>query len=147
VAACGLARSTAAYGGLRRRLWGLLIVHKVWVTLASSTQQCYSFIYLFQCSLFHTEIFECEKSLGGHTKNSGGAENAGVENEEVECALAGELNAHKYRNNRNKSNSHSYRVDTLVSERFARCALLILIPAIRFAVGMVMRVFTRATLC
>jgi len=25
VAACGLARSTAAYGGLRRRLWGLLV--------------------------------------------------------------------------------------------------------------------------
>jgi len=25
VAACGLARSTAAYGGLRRRLWGLCI--------------------------------------------------------------------------------------------------------------------------
>jgi len=27
VAACGLARSTAAYGGLRRRLWGLISRH------------------------------------------------------------------------------------------------------------------------
>jgi len=27
VAACGLARSTAAYGGLRRRLWGLVMLN------------------------------------------------------------------------------------------------------------------------
>jgi len=25
-------------------------------------------IYLFQYSLFHTEIFDCEKWLGGHTQ-------------------------------------------------------------------------------
>jgi len=48
-----------------------LIVYEVYVSLASSTQHFFVMllIYLFQCSLFRTEIFECaKKSLGGHKK-------------------------------------------------------------------------------
>ena len=46
-----------------------LIVYEVCVILASSTQQCYSFIY-FSVVFSVRRFLNVQKSLGGHTKNS-----------------------------------------------------------------------------
>jgi len=46
-----------------------LIVYEVCVTLASSTQQCYSFIY-FSVVFSIQRFLNVQKSVGGYTKNS-----------------------------------------------------------------------------
>jgi len=45
-----------------------LIVYEVYVTLASSTQQCYLFIY-FSVVFSVQRFLNVQKSLGAHTKN------------------------------------------------------------------------------
>jgi len=46
-----------------------LIVYEVCFSLASSTQQYFSFIY-FRAIFFVQRFLNVQKSLGGHTKNS-----------------------------------------------------------------------------
>jgi len=86
----------------------------------------------------------------------GGAENAGVENEGMECALDETYEASPATRSELSESpataaaatddccevclvaprevSHSYRVDTLASARVAHCALLIFIPVVQFVV-------------
>jgi len=45
-----------------------LIVYEVCFSLASSTKQCFSFIY-FSAVLSVRRFLNVQKSLGGHTKN------------------------------------------------------------------------------
>ena len=46
-----------------------LIIYEVYVTLASSTQQCYSFTY-FSVVFSVQRFLNVQKSLGGQSKNS-----------------------------------------------------------------------------